>query len=250
VVEATKKAMYQKLMQKEFDERKGSVTDAEIADYYERHKTDYVKPETVRLADIFFAAPPENGAERQKKKALAEEVLAKIKGNKPVDTQAFVAQVRQYSEDAATKAQDGDMRFLSEDELKSRYGPELVAAAAQLKQFGDLSPLVETPKGFYILRFQGRQPGISHGLEQMKTQLQSRLQFERRTQNMNKFVDELKSKANYKLDEAGLAKVEIPSIAGPDAGVWPPPSRPPPAASPPQSGAPSSGSGSSQTTKN
>jgi parvulin-like peptidyl-prolyl isomerase len=164
-----------------------------------------------------------------------------------VDTQAFVAQVRQYSEDAVTKAQDGDMRFLSEDELKSRYGPELVAAAAQLKQFGDLSPVVETPKGFYILRFQGRQPGINHGLEQMKTQLQSRLQFERRTQNMNKFVDELKSKANYKLDEAALAKVEIPSIAGPDAGILP---RPPPAASPPQSGAPPGAGGSSQTTKN
>jgi peptidyl-prolyl cis-trans isomerase C len=227
VVEATKKAMYQKLMQKEFEEKKVAPTDAEIAEYYEKHKSDYIRPETFRLSDVFFAAKAEEAPERKKKKALAEEVLAKLKGTKPVDPQAFVAMVRQHSEDAATKPQDGDMRFLNQEELKTRYGAELAAAAAELKQFGDLSAVVETPLGFYILRLQGRQPGISHGLEQVKTQIQSRLQFERRTQNMNKFVEELKTKANYKLDEAGLAKVEVPSAAGPDGGTFAAPGQPP-----------------------
>ena len=207
VVDAAKKMMVQKLMQKE-SEKKAPVTDAEIADYYEKHKSDYVKPETTRLSDIFFAASKDD-PQRAKKKQLAEEVLAKAKGNKPTDSAAFIALVRQYSEDPKTKTLDGDMRFLTEQDLTSQFGPEVASASAGLKQLGDLSPVVETAQGFYVLRFQGRQAAINHGLEQVKTQIQSRIDFDRRQQNFNKFVDTLKANENYKLNEAELAKVEI-----------------------------------------
>src|SRR5215472_8763033 len=73
VVETAKKVMVQKLIQKEFDEKQASVPDNEIKDYYEAHKSDYVKPELIRLSEIFFAAPKEDAAARKKKKAQAEE---------------------------------------------------------------------------------------------------------------------------------------------------------------------------------
>jgi peptidyl-prolyl cis-trans isomerase C len=247
VVDAAKKTMVQKLIQKEFDEKKTPVSDAEISDYYEKHKSDYVKPETTRLSDIFFAASKED-SQRPKKKQLAEEVLTKAKANKPTDSAAFIALVRQYSEDPKTKPLDGDMRFLTEPDLTAQYGPEVAAASAGLKQLGDLSPVVETAQGFYILRFQGRQAAISHGLEQVKTQIESRIRFDRRQQNFNKFVETLKADAKYKLDEAALAKVEIdtsPPGAGKGAATTMPPSAgppTPPAASPrPAPGSPETG---------
>ncbi len=43
----------------------------------------------------------------------------------------------------------------------------------------------------------------------MKSQIENRIRNERRTQNFNKFVDSLKSKSNYKLNEDALAKVEV-----------------------------------------
>src|SRR5215472_6754030 len=85
VVETAKKVMVQKLIQKEFDEKQGSVPDNEIKDYYEAHKSDYVKPELIRLSEIFFAAPKEDAAARKKKKAQAEEVLAKAKSQNALD---------------------------------------------------------------------------------------------------------------------------------------------------------------------
>ncbi len=229
VVDAAKNMMVRKLLQKEEEQRKIVVPDAEIADYYEKHKTDYVKPETTRLSNIFFAAAKEDAAARAKKKKLAEEVLAKAKAKPPTDSAGFIALVREHSEDPKTKPLDGDMRFLSEADLKNQYGPEVASAAASLSKLGDLSSVVETPQGFHLLRFQGRQAAINHGLEQVKTQIQSRIAYDRRTQNFNAFVQKLRDQSGYKLNEANLAKVEI-DTKPPSS---PPGAPPPPVASPP-----------------
>ncbi len=229
VVETAKKVMVQKLIQKEFDEKPGALPDEQIKEYYEAHKTDYVKPELLRIADIFFAAPKGNAAERKKKKAKAEEVANKAKVLNPTDSPGFAALVRENSEDTRTKSIDGDSRFLSKEDLSSQFAPEVAAAAVEMKKAGDISPVIEAESGFYIIRFQGRQAALNLGLEQVKAQIQNRIQHEKRTQNFAKFVDELKAKGNYKLDEGALAKVEVDMKApsaerkGPEPGFLPSP---------------------------
>ena len=216
VIDAAKKMMVQKLIQK-LDETKAPISDAEISEYYEKHKAEYVKPETTRLSDIFIAGPKDD-PNRAARKKVADDLLNKAKANKPTDSAAFIALVRQYSEDPKTKPLDGDMRFLTEAELTSQYGAEVATASVGLKQLGDLSPLVETQQGFYILRFQGRQAAVNHTLDQVKTQIQSRISFDRRQQNFNKLVDDLKVQFNYKLEEGNLAKVQIDTTPPPTPG--------------------------------
>jgi peptidyl-prolyl cis-trans isomerase C len=229
VIETAKKVMVQKLIQKEFDEKQGAVAEQEVKDYYEAHKNDYVKPELVRITDIFFAAPKEDAAARKKKKAKAEEVLTKAKAINPADTTAFVALVRENSEDAKTKPMDGDSRFLSEADLTSQFGKEVATAAVNMKRAGELSNVIETPTGFYLIRFQSRQAALNLGMDQVKAQIENRIKHERRTQNFNKFVDTLKSKNGYKLNEEALSKVEVDLKApsserkGPEPGFMPSP---------------------------
>jgi len=229
VVETAKKVMVQKLIQKEFDEKQGAVAEQDVKDYYESHKNDYVKPELVRITDIFFAAPKEDAALRKKQKAKAEEVLTKAKAIAPTDTAAFATLVRENSEDQRTKPMDGDSRFISEADLTSQYGKEVATAAVNMKRAGEVSDVIETPTGFYIVRFQSRQAALNLGIDQVKSQIENRIKHERRTQNFNKFVDGLKSKANYKLNDEALAKVEVDLKApsserrGPDPGFMPSP---------------------------
>src|ERR1700687_3507193 len=147
VVETAKKVMVQKLIQKEFDEKPGAMPDEQIKEYYESHKTDYVKPELLRIADIFIAAPKENAAERKKKKAKVDEVAAKAKGINPTDSPGVAALVREYSEDTRTKSIDGDSRFLSKDDLASQFAPEVAAVAVEMKKAGDISPVIEAANG-------------------------------------------------------------------------------------------------------
>jgi peptidyl-prolyl cis-trans isomerase C len=230
VVETAKKVMVQRLLQKEFDEKKAPVTDEEINAYYQKHMAEFVKPESVRLSHIFFSArETEDPALRKSKNKQAEEVLKKVKVLPPQDFVGFGKLAREHSENPTTKVLDGDMRFMLEGELAAQQGPELVPVAKELKQVGDVSGVVATAQGFHILKLQARQPALNLPVNDVKGQIQSRLLYERRNLGFGKFIAELKTKADYKLHESELAKLEVDPQAptqapkGPTPGFIPAP---------------------------
>ncbi|MHB8872099.1 MAG: peptidylprolyl isomerase [Myxococcaceae bacterium] len=201
VVETAKKVMVQKLLQQELEERPNPVPDAQVAEYYEKHKTDYVKPEMVRLSHLFVG---------KDKKDKAVELLAKAKGLPPMDYQAFSLLVRENSEEPRTKPLDGDMRFLSKDDLSTQYGPEVAKAAEALTQVGTVAPeLIETEKGFHIVKLGGRQAALNLTVDQVKTQIQTILIHERKMAHYQALLEGLKKSQAYKVDEALLGKIEV-----------------------------------------
>jgi peptidyl-prolyl cis-trans isomerase C len=107
-VEAAKRVMVQELLKQELDERAEAIGEAQVKQYYEAHKDDYVKPAMTRLAHIAFS---------KERRAQAELVLAQALALTPMDYAAFGKLARDHSEDAKTKVLDGDMRFMSDDEL-------------------------------------------------------------------------------------------------------------------------------------
>jgi peptidyl-prolyl cis-trans isomerase C len=225
--------MVQKLLQKETEERSGAVTEADLKDYYQKHLQDYVKPEMLRLSHIFLAAAtPEDRARRRPE---AEALLAKAKALAPMDFNGFGRLARESSEEPRTKPLEGDMRYLSVDELKAQYGAPVAEAAATLKQTGDLSGIVETDRGLHILKLQGRQAALNLPFEQVKQQLHSRVMYERRTQGYEGLIGELKKKSGYKVDDPALAKLQVdlkapaqPPKSSAARGFLPPPSPTPP----------------------
>jgi peptidyl-prolyl cis-trans isomerase C len=209
VVEAAKRVMVQKLIQKDAEAKNTPATDTELTEFYEKHKTDYVKPENVRLSEIFLAAPVSDAAARKSKRALADGLLQKAKELPPRDFSAFGKLAHESSEDAMTKPLDGDTRYISVEELSAKFSPELAKAATELKSSGDLSPVIETDKGFYVAKLQGRQAALNLTLDQVKPQLQGRIQNERRQQNFEQLVASLKEKSHYSVDDAALVKVQV-----------------------------------------
>ena len=208
VIEVAKKVMVQKLMQKQFDEKASPITDAEVADYYQKHQGDYVKPEMVRLSQLFLSAP-EGDPNRAAKKKKAEALLKEARALSPMDYNAFGNLVAQNTEDEKTKPLRGDMRYLSQEELIAQHGPPIAEAAKALAEVGQLSNLIETPKGFHILKLQGRQAPLNLTVDQVKSQIQSRLLYQRRTDAFNAFVEELKKRSDLKINDEALAKVEV-----------------------------------------
>jgi peptidyl-prolyl cis-trans isomerase C len=224
VVEALKQVMVRELLRKELDENKPTVAAEAVADYYQKHHGDYVKPAMVRLSHVFLA---------KEKKAKAEEMLKAALALAPHDYAGFAKLARENSENPQTKALDGDMRFLSEEELNKSYGPEVFQAQAELTQVGQVLPkLVETAGGFHVLKLQGRQVALNLTLEQVKPSIEATLQNEMRQSRYKDFVDKLKKDANVKVDESALASVVVDTK---DAKA-PAPGTPPP--SPPNAGMP------------
>jgi peptidyl-prolyl cis-trans isomerase C len=208
VIDVAKKVMVQKLMQKEFDEKASPIADSEIADYYQKHQSDYVKPEMVRLSQLFLSAP-EGDPSRTEKKKKAQALLKEARALSPMDNNAFGNLVAQHTEDEKSKPLRGDMRYLSHEELLAQQGQQIADAAKGLTELGQLSEVIETPKGFHLLKLQGRQAPLNLGMEQVKSQIQSRLLHQRRTENFNKFVEELKKRAEFRVHDETLAKLEV-----------------------------------------
>ncbi len=201
VVEAARRVMVQQLLKKELDEGTGGVTDAQVAEYYKAHTSDYVKPAMTRLAHIAF---------KKEDRAAAEETLTAAKALAPFDAAGFGKLAREKSNDERTRELDGDMRFLSDEELTNQYGPELTAAAAQLVKVGDVAPtLVETAKALHVVKLQGRQLALNLSVDQAKPSIQQLLANESKQERFRTLMERLKKDAHLELNESSLAAMVV-----------------------------------------
>lgn len=215
VVEAARRVMVQQLLKKDIDEGAGAVTDAQVAAYYEAHKSDYVKPAMTRLTHIAF---------RLERRADAERVLAEAKALQPLDAAGFGKLARENTDDARTKELDGDLRFLSDEELATQYGPAMAAAAAKLVKVGDLAPeLVETEKALHVVKLQGRQLALNLSLDQAKPSIAQLLANETKQERFRALMDKLKREAKFEVNDAALSamNVDVKAPAVPSAGPTP-----------------------------
>jgi hypothetical protein len=116
---------------------------------------------------------------------------------------------REYSDDEETKKVGGDTNFRTKAQLEESYGKKFADAAFALKKANDLSGIIKTDKGFYILRQSGRQGALDLPLEKVKGQIRTTLFARARGDAYKKFVEELKSKVGVKIFDDVLKQVKV-----------------------------------------
>ena len=207
VVDAVKNILAQRVIKDERDKQPPAVTDEEAQAWYDSHTQDFSRPETWRVSAIFLAIPANDAAKHKAQDAKAAKLLAQVQKLKADDFATFGLLAKANSEDAS-RGMDGDLRALTAAELSTRYGPEVSQAVQALKQPGDLSGLVHSRSGVYILKLRVHSPQTQASFADVKGQIRMRLQNERRNQAYEKFLTDLRSKAGLKVDEAALAKLD------------------------------------------
>jgi len=128
------------------------VDEQALEAYYDAHVSDYEQPERLHLQHILFLVPP--GSDEAAKKAVeakAEEVLAAARN---ADKDAFAALAKKSSEDAMSVENGGDLGIVSRGQLEA----PLEEAAFDL-EVGQVSGIVESSRGFHIIRLDERIPG-------------------------------------------------------------------------------------------
>ncbi len=216
------KVLVQRMMQvrqKEI-EAAGALPESELRKFYDEHVSEFVRPARVRLSNIFLSAP-RGDPNRAKVREEAEKLVADIKTKEAGPNRAAFAQsASSRSDDMTSKNAAGDLGFKTRDELKEAWGEAVANAAMSLKAIGELSAVVESDKGFHLLKLAGRQEGVEQPFEAVKARIESRLALERRSRALDDFVGDLKSKASVKIDEKALERVDV------DSGAVPSPNRP------------------------
>ena len=125
-----------------------SVDDQEVQTYYNTHRDQFEKVKVKAIYIPFSASPGaqaggKKGLSEAEAKAKAERLLAAIKGGAD-----FVKLVRENSEDATSKARDGDFATVTPAD---NIPDAMRTAVFSLKQ-GETSEPVRQANGYYLLR--------------------------------------------------------------------------------------------------
>ncbi|ADO74747.1 PpiC-type peptidyl-prolyl cis-trans isomerase [Stigmatella aurantiaca DW4/3-1] len=222
VLEAAKRAMVQRLLHKEFEEKAAPVTPEDIAAYYEMNKAEFVSPARWRYSHLLVPAP-QGSADRAAKKKLAQALLEKARKLQPLDFDGFDALGGEASGNPDTKPASADTHLVTAEELKERLGPEVAAAAGKLQRVGDTSAVVESPKGFHLLKLTDLRPERNQPLDAVSSMLRSRIARERRDASVSAYTVKLQEQAQFKTDTAALEKLQVNIQAPQEASSGPVP---------------------------
>ncbi len=216
VVRAAKQVMIQKLTREEFDEKldREDVPEEDIRKYYGEHLSEYVRPGMVRASQILIKTDPKaTKADIDAAKKRALKIYKEVQKNAS-DISSFRKLAKEYSEDTATKNRGGDMGYFARTEEGGPLPKELSDAIWKLKEINDIAPLVKTDKGFHIVRLTGRREPVERTLEQVRSQIRSRLYKETRTEKFDAFVAKLKENAAIDINRELLESYDPADMPG------------------------------------
>src|SRR4051794_5650977 len=158
---------------------KGTVTDAQIADYYNKNKKRFAQPET---RDLLVVLNP--------KKAKAQAALKAIKGG-----QSWKSVAKKYSTDDASKAQGGKLPNVTQGQQEKGFDTAIFSAPKAKVQ----GP-VKTQFGYYVFKVTKVTPAKQQTLTEVKETIRNLLQSQAQQKALNDFVkgfqDNYKKKTN------------------------------------------------------
>ncbi|HEY2386079.1 MAG TPA: peptidylprolyl isomerase [Candidatus Binatia bacterium] len=214
VDELRRRLVVQRVM-KDFQEPP-EISDAEVKSYYEQNRRMFSGSQ-IRASHILVK-------DEEQAKRIREELRQ--------DPSKFEELAKTNSTDTATAARGGDLGFFGQGRMVAPFEQ----AAFALEKPGDISDVVKTPFGFHIIKLTERKEGTERPFEEVKERIRVNLMNQKRQDETQKRLDDLREKANVKVDEAVLAATEIPGAPPPGA---PPVSAPAAGAAPAGGSAPS-----------
>ncbi len=194
------------------------ISDADIADYYERNKANFNVPETAyHLAQIEVTpvADPEvrnlKNDDAKTPAAAERKIQALYARLHAGDDFATVAQ--EYSEDARTASGGGDMGFIPASALNST--PQLKQAVLSL-QVNQYTGIIRSSSGFHIIKLLGIEPAGTHTLSELRVQnaIRQTLKNEREQLLKAAYIETLRDRAkveNYLAEQIVKGQLNPPA---------------------------------------
>ena len=150
-----------------------TITDADVANFYNANKANFNLAEPqVHMAQILVTPSPDPNVRNLKNSKAHNEAEAKAK---ITDIEArlkrgedFVMLAQNYSEDANTAPNGGDMGFIPDSALE-KANPEVRKLLLSLPPNG-ISPVIHTQDGYRILRLISKEPAGQRDLNDPRVQ--------------------------------------------------------------------------------
>jgi peptidyl-prolyl cis-trans isomerase C len=201
------------------------VSDKEMEEYYKKHEADFLTPKMVRAAIIQISMPVH--ASNQKKTQLlkrAEAARTEALKLNP-DTQSFGPVAVEYSDHQPTRYRGGDTGWLQPDKDDRRWPDKVMEAVFSLKETGNVSPVITTPTGYYLVKLMERRESAPRPYAAVKERIRHQLLTQKKAEVEREFYEQLKERVPVRVDHARLEAIEPPMV-GTDKEAKQPPGLP------------------------
>jgi peptidyl-prolyl cis-trans isomerase D len=180
------------LLDRDQAKQKVAVPATDIQRFYNDNIQQYQTPEQVRASHILLETAGKDEAEVRKR---AEGILAQVKGGAD-----FAELARKVSEDKGSAERGGDLDFFA----RGRMVPEFEQVAFT-QPVGQISDLVKSQFGFHIIKVVDKRPGTTRSLDEVRAQIQDQLGWQITDQQISDRAAELAARIESADDLAAAA---------------------------------------------
>jgi peptidyl-prolyl cis-trans isomerase C len=161
------------------------VADEESRAFYRQNPDLFKQPEQIRASHILVKADPKaSDAEKARARQKIESVQNKI-----AQGDDFADLAREYSE-GPSSVRGGDLGYFQRGQMVKAFED----TAFGLK-INEVSPIVETPFGYHIIKLFDRKPEKKMDYSQVKDRIEERLKGEKVEKGARQYIDGLKAGA-------------------------------------------------------
>ncbi len=162
-----------------------SVGENEVQAYFEAHKEQFRKPVEFTVREIVLMADTPEAKARRRDEAQ------KVRDRATADGADFAAIAKEVSE-AGTKDSGGLLGPLKKGELNAALENQALDLPV-----GAVSPVIETPYGFHIIKVESRTGGEEPTLDAVHDQVQGYLQNQKFIETLNAFLKKARDEADW-----------------------------------------------------
>ena len=189
------------------------VSPGDVEAYYTAHLKDFSAPAKVRAAVIFVEAPARFSAEaRAERRAVIDAARVKAAAE-PAEARGFGALAAEVSYDQATKYQGGDMGYIVAGAEVKGWEKPVVDATLALQNAGDLSDVITTDRGYYLIKLTEKKPPVVQPLKSMSAQIERQLTSEKERLALASLETDAGGGLPIKVYDERLAAVPVPESA-------------------------------------
>ncbi len=170
---------------------KDAVVEADAKKFYDENTEEFSQPEQVQASHILFLVPEDATPEVVKEKEDAAKAALE-RANKGED---FAALAKELSEEPGADQSGGDLGLFTKD----RMVPEFADAAFSQEKDAIGGP-VKTDFGFHIIKVTDKKPAGTMSFDEVKEQLMSFLQNNKRQEAVRSIVEGLRSDSKIEVN--------------------------------------------------
>ena len=166
------------VLDREQAQAKTIVPAGDVQRYYNDNIAQYQTPEQIRASHILLTTAGKDEATVQEQ---AEDILKQARAGAD-----FAALATTFSEDEGSKVNGGDLDYFS----RGRMVPEFETAAFAM-QPGQVSDLVKSQFGFHIIKVVDKKAGVTRTFDEVRPQIEEQLKAQRTDQQLTARATEL-----------------------------------------------------------